>query len=205
MTFEDHEFTARVLPYVPGAAPQTIRYHLIQSAREFCRKTMAWVFEHPPITTVAGQAAYTLTPPAGTEIVRVEWCEISDGPAYVPANGSLGRKRTRAGASNTAALTFPSGLVLTPAPYINGGSLVVDLVLCPDQSGDVQWPAELDGEAGTVAAGAIASLCAMPKTDWTDLTTAGIQAALFKARTETLYHRAYAASSTRGRSRPVLF
>lgn len=178
-----------VVPYVPGCPPQTILVHLLQAAKVFCRRTLAWNYQHAAITTVAGQADYTLTPELDTEVVRLLGCEIEDGATYTVQNGAIGRKFVREAAGrNVCVLAPPDAITLYPAPPVAGRSLIVDLALMPSTSA-VEWPDTLAEHAEYIAAGAVGSLCAMPKsTGWRDIDTAADQRDRFERRINAVYH-----------------
>ncbi len=178
-----------VVPYVPGCPPQTILVHLLQAAKVFCRRTLAWNYQHAAITTVAGQADYTLAPELDTEVVRLLGCEIEDGTTYTVQNGAIGRKFVREAAGrNVCVLAPPDAITLYPAPPVAGRSLIVDLALMPSTSA-VEWPDTLAEHVEYIAAGAVGSLCAMPKsTGWRDIDTAADQRDRFERRINAVYH-----------------
>lgn len=65
------DFHDLLLPELPGCTVAMVNLHLRETAREFCANTSAWREPLTAVNTVASQAAYTLTPPADSELVRV--------------------------------------------------------------------------------------------------------------------------------------
>lgn len=186
LRFED--WLHRVLPYVPGCPPQTALLHLLDAAKTFCRRTLAWNYQHTPIATVALQANYSLSLAAGTKLVKVLGCEIAGGATYSVQNGALGRKFVREAAGrNVCVLSSPSTITLYPVPPVSGQSLIVDVALMPDTDVAV-WPDELAEHMEYIAAGAIGTLCAMPKVAWRDIDTAADQRDHFERRIHAVYH-----------------
>lgn len=188
MTF-DEDFLPLVLPYVSGCPPQTALVHLLQAAKVFCRRTLAWNVQHDAIATVAGDATYSLTLPSGTGLVKVLWCEIADSFEYGVVNGSLGRKFVREPAGrNVCLVTSPASIQLQPAPVLSGQDLIVDIALMPTAT-DTAWPDDLAEHAEFIAAGAVGSLAAMPRVDWRDAATAVDQRDRFERRIHAVYHK----------------
>lgn len=186
----EDDFLPLVVPYVTGCPPQTILQHLLQAWKTFCRRTLAWNYEHTAIPTVAGQAGYTLTLLADTELVKVLGCEVEGGATYTVQNGALGRKFVREAAGrNVCVLAPPNGLTLYPAPPVSGRDLIIDVAIMPSNTAAV-WPATLAEHIEYIAAGAVGTLCAMPKVDWRDIDTAADQRDRFERRINAVYHTA---------------
>lgn len=187
MTLED-DFLPLALPYVPGCPAQTVLVHMLQACKTFCRRTLAWNYQHVAIPTVAGQANYALTLLANTQLVKVLSCEIDDGATYTVQNGALGRKFVREAAGrNVCVLALPSTLTLYPAPPVSGKNLIVDIAVMPS-SDAAAWPSDLAEHIEYIAAGAVGSLCAMPKVTWRDIDTAADQRDRFERRINAVYH-----------------
>lgn len=70
-SYQFTEFHDLLLPELPGCTVALLNLHLRQVIREFCAKTGAWRESLTAVDTVAAQAAYTLTLPADSELVRV--------------------------------------------------------------------------------------------------------------------------------------
>jgi hypothetical protein len=189
MTLED-DFMPLVAPYVPGCPPQTMLVHLLQAAKLFCRRTLALSYQHTAIPTVAAQADYTLTLIANTELVRVLSCEIDDGATYTVQNGAMGRKFVRdAAGRNVCVLALPTTVTLYPPPPLAAQDLILDIAVMPSSDAAV-WPATMAEHIEFIAAGAVGTLCAMPKAvaGWRDIETAADQRDKFERRINAVYH-----------------
>lgn len=180
---------ARVRPYAEGCPPQTLLLHVIDATKAFCRRSLVWNLGLPALTTVAGQAVYALPLPPHTTLVRVLVCDLDTGTAYWPLGGSMGRAAVRNRSSNVCAVLLPSTITLTPPPALDGQPLLIDVAVQPDDSGDTDWPDELQEHVEFIAAGAIGSLLAMPGVTWRDLPSAADNRTKFDNRVNALYHR----------------
>jgi hypothetical protein len=184
------EILARVYPYVGGCPPQTALQHTIDAARTFFRRSLAWNAQHAAITTVAGQAGYTLTLPDNTQLVRVLFVEVDDGAQYTVQNGSLGRKFVReATGRNVCVVALPGTLTLDPPPPVSDQDLIVDYALMPDGTGLTVFPDDLEEHAEYIAAGAIRTLCTMPGVTWREPETASDHGIKFQRRIDATYHQ----------------
>lgn len=189
MTYDD--MLPRVLTYAPHAPPGTVRRHLNDAARTFARRTLCWNYQHPAITAQLNVADYDLSLGAGESLVKVLACDVNNGQTYAVRNGSLGRKlvRERAG-HRVCVVALPGRITLDPVPPIPGQPIVVDVAVMPDESGDTYWPDELEEHVEYIAAGALGTLCAMPKAtaSWHDLSVAADHRDKFMRRIDAVYH-----------------
>lgn len=193
MTWDD--FLPHVLPYVVGCPEGLAIDHIIKSAREFCARTLVWQVE-ASATTVAGQAAYTIPLGANQELVRLLNVNVNGSDFAVP-NLTTGRKLARAGVSGTATLVGPKSISLSPVPDVAGLVILVEAAVKPALALSA-WPDDLIEHITDIAPGAIASLCLIPKQDWTDMNTASTQQAAFNTRISTVGHKV---SKGHGRTR----
>ena len=70
-----------VLVHVPGAPNPTIEVALCRAAREFFRRTRAWMAWLDPATTLAGDnLEYDFDLPADTDVVRLERATVGGTP-----------------------------------------------------------------------------------------------------------------------------
>lgn len=131
----------------------------------------------------------TLALPADTELVKLLGCEIKDGATYTVQNGALGRKFVREAAGrNVCVLALPNTITIYPAPPVSGRDLVVDVAVMPSNDAAV-WPDTMAEHIEYIAAGAVGSLCAMPKSvGWRDIDTAADQRDRFERRINAVYH-----------------
>jgi hypothetical protein len=181
------DFLPHVLPSVVGCSEPLALDHIVQAARVFARKTLCWNYQLPQITSIDQQATYTLPLGIGEELVKVTRCLVDDD-LYTPAVGSLGRQYINDGSCSREIAYVEKPNLLTISPVVAAGlAIVVDVAVQPssDQSGE--WPDDLEEFAKDIAAGAISTLCALPKTTWQDLETASAQAMVFRDRIATVF------------------
>ena len=178
----------RVLPYVPGCPEDTALLHIIDAAKEYCRRTLVYNYQHAEVLTVAGQSDYLLTLPAGLRLTKVMGCQIGNSTVYAVQGGSLGRSLQRNAGGNVCLLEDPRTIVLSPAPTQSGLPIVVDIAVMPTDAGTAVWPDSLEDHIEYIAAGAIGSLCAMPEkaAGWRDLQSSIDNRAKFNARIAAL-------------------
>jgi hypothetical protein len=60
-----------LLPELPGCTTAMLDFHLRETVREFCSRTSVWRADMAAINLVADQAAYSITTPTESEVVRV--------------------------------------------------------------------------------------------------------------------------------------
>lgn len=72
------DFHDLLLPELPGCTVAMVNFQLRETARELCHRTSAWREPLTAVDTVAAQAAYTLTAPADSELVRVTKLTVND-------------------------------------------------------------------------------------------------------------------------------
>lgn len=178
----------RVLPYVPGCPEDTALLHIIDAAKEFCRRTLVYNYQHAEVLTVAGQSNYLLTLPAGLRLTKVMGCQIDNATVYAVQGGSLGRSLQRNNSGNVCRLEEPRTIVLNPAPTQTGLPIVVDIAVMPTDADTAVWPDSLEDHIEYIAAGAIGSLCAMPEKSaaWRDLQSSIDNRGKFNARISAL-------------------
>jgi len=184
VNFED--MLIHVLPSVRDCPRALALEHVVQAARTFCRKTRVWNYTLDTIDSVAGQAGYTLTVDSGQVLCGVLACEVNL-QRYVVRKGSEARRLSRASRGNLCLFEPATAqITLTPAPWGDNLPIVVDVFVQPasDQSGE--WPDEHEDEVTFIAAGALASLCALPGTTWKDVDTVVAQDAKFRDRINTV-------------------
>ena len=172
------------MPSVIGCPEALALTHSVRAAREFCAHTLVWNYETSPIPSAAGVSRYTLQIDTGAELVRLFGVRVGDDDYDVP-NGFTGRRLMREGMGSIAVMVGNQDFNLSPAPTLDGLDIVTDLSVKPTLDA-VTWPDDLSAYVTDIAYGAIASLCVLPKQDWTDTATAAINAGLFKDRIGTV-------------------
>lgn len=189
------EFLPHVLPSVVGCPEGLAISHVINAARTFCEGTHALQVELT-LPTVAGQAVYSLGLPDGQERCRTLNVNV-DGRDYAVASRTTGRRLARASRGRVATDLGPAALSIDPVPSFSDEPILVELATKP-VPGAEECPDDLGPYLTDIAAGAIASLCALPKQDWTDPATTVLQQSIFSDRIATVGHQV---SQGHGRSR----
>lgn len=195
MNWQD-DFLPLVLPYLPGCPESIAVEHLIQSARVFARKSLAWNYELPLITTTLQSDGTTPTAnyflPLGADEMLVKVLSVDvNGCLYYPLNdGSLSRRIVRDQCGGRIAQVIKSDPSITITPTVSSGQAIfAQVAVMPTSDTDSEWPDSLEEYAKDIAAGAIATLAMMPKKTWSDTSTAAIQEAFFNDRCSTIYHQ----------------
>lgn len=76
---------------IPGVPKTTIESKLRSVIRSFCESTLLYVRKLDPISIVANQPEYTLTPPANTAIIMVEHVMFKSQPIFPESMDTLDR------------------------------------------------------------------------------------------------------------------
>jgi hypothetical protein len=111
-----------LLPDVPGCPMVAMDFALRQSAIMFCIQSLAWRYEHPPISVVVDTDEYLFAPPADALVHAVLYAEFNDKEIDVntrPNDMQIWNWRHSTG---------------TPQ-YLLGGSTTLTLVPNPDVEG----------------------------------------------------------------------
>lgn len=156
-------FLPLVLPYCPGCTDLVAEDEIRNAAEDFFARSHAWRYDTAEINTVAGQASYTPTLPAGARIVRVY-------------GGSLDSQTLGLAESDGYRFTIGTNdavtVSLSPAPGADGMKLIVYAALTVSESA-VSLPDELYNlHRLAVADGAIARLCDRPDAPYSNPTLA---------------------------------
>lgn len=189
------DFLPHVLPSVVGCPESLAISHVINAARTFCEGTHALQVELD-LDTVAGQAVYEIALPADQERSRILNVNV-DGKDYAVANQTTGRRLARDSRGRVATPLSATSMSLNPVPAFNDDPILVEIATKPKVSAEA-CPDALGEFMTDIAAGAIATLCALPKQDWTDLGTAALQQTVFTDRIAVV---GLQVSKGRGRSR----
>ena len=175
-----HDLLPLVTPYA-GPCPEPVqRQQLRLAAGRFCADTEIWREVMDPVPSVAGQAAYPLTPPATHETAILRLLEVRVGGAAQDERGY--------------ALGADGKLHLATAPVKDDIEIVAAVVWLPMES-CVDYPEWLMNrwEAG-IAAGALAQLKLMAGQPWADPHGAGLHMSAYldavaRAKSENLTGR----------------
>jgi len=182
MTFDD--FLPHVLPSVAGCPDLVARDHGIKAARIYCARTLVWNYSTNPIYAEAGIADYTLQIGDGQELVRVLRVEIDENEYSLP-DGPHGRAAARRGVGNICVMKGAEDFTLSPAPQLDGATIITDIAVKPAFA-STYWPDDFEQYVTDIASGAIASLCLIPRVEWSDAKLADTQQAIFLDRIGTV-------------------
>lgn len=201
MTFDD--FLTEVLPSVPGCPDQVAVNHIIKAARTFAGRTLAWNYSAPTIPAEAGKGDYTLQLGPEQELVRVLGVFVDD-TEYACPKGVYGRRETRRSNGNFCTMQGPFDFVLSPAPSVEGASIITDIAVKPTLT-STYWPDDLAEHVPDIAAGAIESLCLLPKMEWTNPALALAMGQKFTQRISVVGYKVSRGLSTSRKSAEVVW
>lgn len=182
MKFDD--FLPHVLPSVAGCPDTLALDHILKAARTFCARTLVWNYSTPPFAAEVGQANYTLQIPEDQELVRLLLADVG-GNEYATPDGPAGRRAARQLCGNYVVMQGLRDFILSPAPSVDGVEVITDVAVKPTMA-TTDWPDDLTEYVVDIAAGAIATLCLLPRVEWTNEKLAGLQMGLFNNRISTV-------------------
>lgn len=206
MTWDD--FSPYVLPYAPGCPDATLEHHARLAAIEFCRHTNVWRSDLAGIDGDGVATLFTLPLPTDAEVSKLLSVAIT-ATGYSPIDATIrtadvGAQMVRDGTSETIAYTDDlRTLTVWPAQAI-GKTITATVSLKPSITATTFPDALFAHYAQDIAAGALASILAIAKKDWTDVSTAGIKQAEFnakKASTARKVERGFSNSTRRSATR----
>lgn len=174
-----------VLPYVNGCPDEVAKHHVLLSAREFAQRTHCWLEQQDAIVADADATEYAFNLSEGQDVTRLVALSVG-GRDFDVVNASRGRLMLRSGGFSNFA--FTANLVdFTIAPAQAAGALIVtECALRPTlDSVDLDDDAFAE-HAVDIGWGAIASLMAMPRQDWSSLDYAGVMRNRFNDSIATL-------------------
>lgn len=183
-----------VLPWVPGAPDQAVVAQLLESAIEFCTRTLVWQGELSPVLTVAGRANYDLPLPDDSALVKVlSWTIDGRGQWVTPAFARQLQANESDGdvAWTEDAITFN----VNPTPAEAGKTMAFTAAMKPLREATEIPTFVYEHHIRAIADGAIGTLSAM-KQPWQDVA----QASFYLDRFERGVSRAAGAIS-RGNGR----
>ena len=202
------DFTPFVLPYAPGCPDPTLEHHIRLAAIEFCRKTNVWQADLAPLVGNGVLSLFTMVAPADAQVAKLLGVAISDAYSNVVDAGVkeplYGAQLVRNQTSETIAFTDDlATLTVWPVQAV-AASIVAKVALKPTMAATT-LPSVLFGNyAQDIATGALSTILALPKKDWTDMPAAGIAATTFRARMSVVaiaVERGFAKSGRRSSTR----
>lgn len=201
MTFDDfHPF---VLPYVGNCPVQSVNFHVLQAATEFCARAPVWLEHLDTVLSDAYRTEYPLALDDQVQLVKLLAVKVNGQPIDVLTGGPDGVERRRPNyiTRQTAYLANPKTLVVLPAPAAVDSAIDCYAWLKPSLTA-FELPDLLAQHAEAVSRGALARLYAMPKQAWTDLGLAGLQATQFRHDTDVAARVAELANTRRTPRQP---
>lgn len=178
-------FLPEVLPFAPEC-PETVAVNAIRNACiEFCQKSLYWLYDHDPLTVMAGVSTYTLEVPDYTTpaVVTDAWY---DNLVLEPRGADELRKgyaydwRSMEGSPQFFTQELPGEVILVPTPLVtltSGLNMIVALKPTRD-SVDIDDNIYENWAEG-ISYGARSKLLALPGQTFSDPSSAAAYAALF--------------------------
>ncbi len=171
-----------VLPLVIGCPDPTVDHALRQAAREFCRKSRAWLEPQDAFAAPGVTQRFDFDPPTMAEVIGVTRCTVAAADLAILSSADLPAGwPVKGGNDPDDALIVISAeeYMLYPAPAA-GVVVLLELCVMPTMVATGIGDLVFQRYADTVAAGAIARLCAMPKTAWFDADQVILNRAVFE-------------------------
>ena len=174
------DFYPHVLPSVRGCPEELALDHIKKAARNWCTKTRCWTMETPPLHSQPDVDRYPLSLP--TDVERVMLMAVWVGTEeYAVLAAPEGRRAARTYSQAKAWLENATDLRLYPVPAQAGTEIATELSVKPALSAE-ECPDDLADWVPDIAHGAIATLCLLPRYEWTDSGTAQIEQGMFDGR-----------------------
>lgn len=170
-------------PDVPGCPQAAQVLALRQAAIAFCEQSLAWKYDHPDISVIAGISRYMYEPPIGAVVHAITYAEFNDRQIESRSARDM----------NTWDIRHKTGM----PEYVLGGPVVAMLVPIPDVEGTLKLSVALkptptaDGidddifneYREAIVHGALSRLMLSPKKPYTDAGLANYHAQMFLIKT----------------------
>lgn len=163
------DFYDLVAPDLPGCSFVAIDIALRQSALAFCEQSLAWKYEHPSVSVVAGTATYAFVPPAGAVVHAITYAEFEAKEIESHAGESnirIAEWRNQTGAPEYI-LGGATSLTLAPKPAA-AGTLTMIVVLKPSPTATGIDDVLFNEYREAIVHGALARLMLSPKKPYTN-------------------------------------
>lgn len=153
-----------ILPYLPGAEPGIVDFHIRRTLREFFKRTTVWreTFE---FDTVDATSTYSLQPTTGVvaSVLRVD----IDNRYAPPVPEEKRDPRANPGVPHGWYGLLPQVITLYPTPSRVVPVRVEAAITLPVAGGDLTYPDAVHAEhAEAIAAGVVGAMMAMPGKPW---------------------------------------
>jgi hypothetical protein len=172
------DFYDLVLPDVPSCTTAMADMVLRQSAISFCEQSLAWKYDHSPISVLAGLSEYGFVLSPGTAVHMVAYAAL-DGREL---NVCTGEAEAESWRSLTGRPEYVSGrnitLALLPTPD-SPGLLTLKVVLKPSPSAAGIDDGIFDEYREAITHGALARLMLSPRKPYTNVQLAQYHAQQF--------------------------
>jgi hypothetical protein len=166
-----------VLPNLAADPSDPVTEHAIKRAAiQFCEGSWVWKHLPDPLDVEAGEAAYTIEIPSGSDVAAVIGVEYDGQPIDQKSvdwlNANHPGWRTQTGTPKYFTQVDTEQIILAPVPESTlTGALVLTLALAPSQS-STGFPKWISNQyIYAIADGALAKLMTMPNKGWTDVPT----------------------------------
>lgn len=148
-----------VLPSVKDCAAETARFNLLQSAIEFCSRSLVWREYQTPVMTVDGQVSYAFAAGAGKRVCKLFTATMNliDVPIVAPSASFASGEAYIIGRYDGFDL-WPNQV--EPLPVVTFGAV------CPTLAAET-IPDWLERYAEQIGRGALARIMAMPNHPFT--------------------------------------
>lgn len=198
------DFYDLVMPDLPGCPFVMVDNALRQSAITFCEQSLAWRYDHPPVSIVPGTAEYAFAPPAEAVVHVIAYATL--GEKEIESHAGEEDIRIAGWRRQTGMPEYVLGgatsLTLVPAPDM-AGTLVMIVALKPSPTAMGMDDSQFNEFRETVIHGALARLMLSPKKPYTDMQLAQYHQQQFAVKTAAASVRA-ARSCTRAPLRTVI-
>jgi hypothetical protein len=179
------DFYPYILPSVIGAPEPTVDHHILQAAIAFCRRTLCYTRTLDAIVANGTDTKFTLVPPANTEVIKIMGVAV-DGRTWTVVDTQRGIELVRNDSYQDFAFTEDRSTIDVYPLQAVDIEILVDAALVPTFTATTIDSYAVSRYMQDIAKGALASLQMMPKTDWSDVGHAKVNADMFNSRCETV-------------------
>ncbi len=185
VAYED--FLTDVSPFAPSC-PEIVAINAVRAACiEFCNISHWLIYEHDPVTLLAGIGTYDLELPTGLQVLRIIEARVS-GRIITPKsaeqlNQRMGSNwRTAEGDPTSFTQLNPREVIVAPLPQTRAvNALTMQLAVTPTRDSDSVDQSLWDRWAEIIAKGALARILRLPGHQFTDDAKALFYAREFRA------------------------
>ncbi|RDE25127.1 hypothetical protein DV711_06105 [Motiliproteus coralliicola] len=172
------DFIPFIAPFVNGCPDPLIERAVRHAAIRLCERSACWRATLPAIDTVAGQAAYAVTPPEQSKVARILWAKL-EGKELEGAtdDGLLATELSRPEYYYWSTAEF----ILSPVPSQGTtAALLIRAALKPTLDASELDAAIADEYHDGFVHGALNELLSMHEAEWANLALATSYGAMFQ-------------------------